>query len=150
MKVIQVMCNFGIPCEKYCLLLLNLKADSKPNCVIEQKLGTDSLLFNVRADADVLRGVVVTVQRKVKKYNVKDSSLERGIAKTDDKDIEVVFKALDCDSDGYLSKNEFENALNLIKMFSKEEADDLFIKADHDCDGKIGMEDFLIFVKKYR
>jgi len=149
MKVIQVMCNFGILYEKFCLLFLNLKIDSKPNCAIEQKLGTGSLLFNVRAGVDVKRGVVVTVEKKPEKNNVEGSSVQNGNAKTE-KDIEVVFKALDCDSDGYLSKNEFENALNLIKLFSKEEADDLFIKADHDCDGKIGMEDFLRFVKKYR
>jgi Ca2+-binding EF-hand superfamily protein len=111
-------------------------------------LDTDTLIFSVKAACQVSRGDEVSVDRKAEKDINEVTSVECEGAKTED--VEVLFKALDCDGDGFLSKDEFENALNLIKLFSKEEADDLFIKADHDCDGKIGLDDFLRFVRKYK
>ena len=96
------------------------------------------------------RGTVVTVAKNSKMVvEDKDINDESGYPTTKD-EIEIVFKALDGDKDGYLSMTEFENALNLIMEFSREEVHDLFVKADHDCDGKLGLEDFMRFVRKYR
>eukprot|EP00092_Neocalanus_flemingeri_P040570 GFUD01044176.1.p1 GENE.GFUD01044176.1~~GFUD01044176.1.p1 ORF type:complete len:277 (-),score=71.74 GFUD01044176.1:40-870(-) len=139
MKVIQVMNNNGILYENYCLLFPNLKTSPFPNCSIEKKDQEDTLVFEVKASSKVLRGEEVTIGKNL-------IEPENVLAE----DVKVVFKAIDCDGDGYLNKTEFVNALNLIKLFNKEEADDLFIKADYDCDGRVGFYDFLKFVRKYK
>eukprot|EP00092_Neocalanus_flemingeri_P017106 GFUD01018501.1.p1 GENE.GFUD01018501.1~~GFUD01018501.1.p1 ORF type:complete len:282 (-),score=76.08 GFUD01018501.1:43-888(-) len=144
MKVIQVMNNNGFLYDKYCLLLPNLTISPSPNCSIEKQDQEDTLVFEVKASSKILRGEEVTVGKNF----IKDCGIEPENVNAED--VKVVFKALDCDGDGYLNKTEFVNALNLIKLFNKEEADDLFIKADYDCDGRVGFYDFLKFVRKYK
>jgi len=148
MQIIQVMNNHGILYEKFCLLFHNLTISSSPNCTIEKQGDSDTGMFCVKVSCQLQRGDEVTV---VKNF-VKDASEDIGIrGKTAlAEDVQVVFNALDCDGDGFLNKDEFVNALNLVTLFSKEETEDLFYKADHDCDGKIGFDDFLRFVRKYK
>ena len=143
MAVVQVINSCGVLYDNHCLLFPNIQFSQTPNCTIEWKTGRDSSwVFDVKSASRISSEDKLTVHQ----ISTKDTFDQD--ADTDD--ISVVFRALDCDGDEFLCKEEFVNALNLITPFSKEEADGLFVIADHDCDGKIGLEDFIKFVRKYK
>ena len=68
------------------------------------------------------------------------------LSKQEKEDIDKVFRAMDVNGDGKLSKEEIKNgyAEYFSKNLSDEEVDDMFAKVDSDASGEIDYSEFVV------